>query len=41
MSEALNYQAGFGNQHVTEAVAGSLPVGRNSPQQVAHGLYAE
>ncbi|MBT9491759.1 MAG: homogentisate 1,2-dioxygenase [Paucibacter sp.] len=38
---ALNYSAGFGNQHQSEAVAGSLPVGRNSPQQVAHGLYAE
>ena len=25
----------------TEAVAGTLPIGRNSPQQVAHGLYAE
>src|SRR5690606_11199574 len=23
------------------AVAGTLPVGRNSPQKVAHGLYAE
>ena len=22
-------------------MAGALPVGRNSPQQVAHGLYAE
>ncbi|MBT9457639.1 MAG: homogentisate 1,2-dioxygenase [Burkholderiaceae bacterium] len=40
MSE-LSYQSGFGNQHASEAVAGSLPVGRNSPQRVAHGLYAE
>ena len=40
MSE-LKYQSGFGNEHASEAVAGSLPVGRNSPQQVAHGLYAE
>ncbi|MFY7867322.1 homogentisate 1,2-dioxygenase [Roseateles sp.] len=40
MSE-LNYLAGFGNQHQSEAVPGSLPIGRNSPQQVAHGLYAE
>ncbi len=38
---ALSYQPGFGNQFETEAVAGALPVGRNSPQQVAHGLYAE
>src|SRR3954470_14859134 len=37
----LNYLHGFGNQHASEAVAGALPVGRNSPQRVAHGLYAE
>jgi homogentisate 1,2-dioxygenase len=39
--KALAYQSGFGNEFATEAVAGTLPVGRNSPQQVAHGLYAE
>jgi homogentisate 1,2-dioxygenase len=32
---------GFGNHFASEAVPGSLPLGRNSPQQVAHGLYAE
>jgi homogentisate 1,2-dioxygenase len=32
---------GFGNHHSTEAVAGALPVGRNSPQHVPYGLYAE
>ena len=32
---------GFGNLHSTEAVAGALPIGRNSPQRVAYGLYAE
>ena len=37
----LNYQSGFGNEHASEARAGALPVGRNSPQQVAFGLYAE
>jgi homogentisate 1,2-dioxygenase len=37
----LAYQSGFGNQFATECVPGALPVGRNSPQQVAHGLYAE
>lgn len=37
----LHYQSGFGNQFATEAVPGTLPQGRNSPQQVAHGLYAE
>ena len=35
------YQSGFGNEFVSEALAGTLPVGRNSPQRVAHGLYAE
>ncbi|MGA9334764.1 MAG: homogentisate 1,2-dioxygenase [Rudaea sp.] len=35
------YQSGFGNEFATEAVAGTLPVGQNSPQRVAHGLYAE
>ncbi len=35
------YQTGFGNGFATEAIAGTLPVGRNSPQCVAHGLYAE
>jgi homogentisate 1,2-dioxygenase len=36
-----NYQSGFANEFATEAVAGTLPVGQNSPQRVAHGLYAE
>ena len=35
------YQSGFGNEFASEAVPGALPVGRNSPQRVAHGLYAE
>jgi homogentisate 1,2-dioxygenase len=35
------YLAGFGNEHASEAVPGALPQGRNSPQRVAHGLYAE
>ena len=35
------FQSGFGNEFATEAIAGTLPVGRNSPQVVAHGLYAE
>ena len=37
----IQYQSGFGNEFATEAVAGALPDGRNSPQKVAHGLYAE
>lgn len=40
-SSSRNYQSGFGNEFATEALAGSLPIGQNSPQQVAHGLYAE
>ena len=38
---ALKYLSGFGNEHATEALAGALPPGQNSPQQVAFGLYAE
>ena len=38
---SLKYQSGFGNEFASEAVAGALPTGRNSPQAVAHGLYAE
>jgi homogentisate 1,2-dioxygenase len=36
-----DYLSGFGNEHSSEAVPGALPQGRNSPQRVAHGLYAE
>lgn len=32
---------GFGNHFSTEAVTGALPIGRNSPQRVPFGLYAE
>jgi homogentisate 1,2-dioxygenase len=35
------YLTGFGNEFASEAIAGTLPDGRNSPQRVAHGLYAE
>lgn len=37
----LEYLGGFGSHHATEAVAGALPVGQNSPQRVPFGLYAE
>ncbi|HEX7720057.1 MAG TPA: homogentisate 1,2-dioxygenase, partial [Woeseiaceae bacterium] len=37
----LTYLSGFGNEFATEAVPKTLPIGRNSPQKVAHGLYAE
>ena len=36
-----DYQSGFGNYFTSEAVAGALPVGRNSPQRPPRGLYAE
>ncbi|MGL6036667.1 MAG: homogentisate 1,2-dioxygenase [Legionella sp.] len=35
------YLNGFGNTHQSEAVAGTLPLTQNSPQQCALGLYAE
>jgi homogentisate 1,2-dioxygenase len=35
------YQSGFGNEFATEALPGALPEGRNSPQKVRYGLYAE
>ncbi|HKT76224.1 MAG TPA: homogentisate 1,2-dioxygenase [Sphingobium sp.] len=41
MNAAPAMLPGFGNHHATEAVAGALPVGRNSPQHVPFGLYAE
>jgi homogentisate 1,2-dioxygenase len=36
-----SYQSGFGNEFATEALSGGLPVGQNSPQRHALGLYAE
>ena len=36
-----DYQTGFGNGFESEALPDALPIGRNSPQQVAYGLYAE
>ncbi len=39
--QANGYQSGFSNELASEAVPGTLPTGRNSPQRVAHGLYAE
>ncbi|MGA2128115.1 MAG: homogentisate 1,2-dioxygenase, partial [Xanthobacteraceae bacterium] len=40
-STETTYQTGFGNGFETEALPGALPVGRNSPQRCAYGLYAE
>jgi len=39
--ERLHYQTGFANEFATEALAGALPDGRNSPQRAPYGLYAE
>lgn len=38
---SLLYQSGFGNEFATEAVAGALPQGQNSPQKAPFGLYTE
>src|SRR6185312_5656245 len=36
-----SYLQGFGNELASEAIAGALPQGRNSPQRPPLGLYAE
>ena len=41
VASGLHYLHGFGNEHESEALPGALPIGRFSPQRVAHGLYAE
>jgi homogentisate 1,2-dioxygenase len=41
LSLGTGYQSGFGNEFATEALAGALPEGRNSPQRCPFGLYAE
>ena len=41
MTDALHYLTGFGGHFESEAVAGALPKGRNSPQRPLFGLYAE
>jgi len=39
--DTLVYQSGLGNELETEALPGTLPLGQNSPQKVAHGLVSE
>ena len=39
--KSLRYLTGFRNSFETEALPGALPIGRNSPQKVNYGLYAE
>ncbi|MEO6433141.1 MAG: homogentisate 1,2-dioxygenase [Sphingomicrobium sp.] len=41
MTNALTYSTGFASHVQSEAVAGALPKGRNSPQRPAFGLYTE
>jgi homogentisate 1,2-dioxygenase len=41
MTNARDYMTGFGGHFASEAVAGALPQGRNSPQRPVFGLYAE
>lgn len=38
---STSYHSGFGNEFASEALPGALPVGQNSPQRCAYGLYAE
>jgi homogentisate 1,2-dioxygenase len=40
-TQPVHYQSGFANEFATEALPGALPEGRNSPQKVPYGLYAE
>lgn len=37
----IHYNTGMGNEFSSEAVAGALPIGQNSPQQSPFGLYTE
>ena len=41
MAAAAAMLTGFGSYFESEAVAGALPIGRNSPQTTPFGLYAE
>lgn len=41
MTDNKQYMSGFGNEFASEALPGALPEGRNTPQKVAYGLYAE
>ncbi|KAJ9292763.1 hypothetical protein DTO271G3_8462 [Paecilomyces variotii] len=40
-NDPYEYQAGFGNHFVSEAVPGTIPQGQNNPRNVRFGLYAE
>lgn len=38
---SVQYLAGFGNHHESEALPGALPIGQNTPQTCPYNLYAE
>ncbi|KAH8425043.1 putative homogentisate 1,2-dioxygenase [Aspergillus melleus] len=40
-NDPYEYQSGFGNSFMSEAVPGTIPHGQNSPRNVRFGLYAE
>jgi homogentisate 1,2-dioxygenase len=40
-NDSSRYMTGFGNDFASEALAGALPEGQNSPQNAPYGLYAE
>jgi homogentisate 1,2-dioxygenase len=41
VATSLKYMNGFGNHFESEALPDTLPIGQNSPQKAARGLYAE
>src|SRR6516165_12833457 len=41
MTIMRRYLTGFGNEHATEAMPGTLPEGQNAPQKPPRGLYTE
>ncbi|KIX94023.1 uncharacterized protein Z520_10360 [Fonsecaea multimorphosa CBS 102226] len=40
-SEKYRYNTGFGSYQESEAIEGALPIGQNTPQRPAFGLYTE
>ncbi|KAK2025125.1 homogentisate 1,2-dioxygenase [Colletotrichum zoysiae] len=40
-NDPYTYQPGFGNSFESEAIAGTIPRGQNSPRSIRYGLYAE
>jgi hypothetical protein len=40
-NDPYEYQAGWGNRHMSEVIPGTLPVAQNNPQEVRFGLYTE